>query len=637
VFKFTDITLPEPLLRAAADLNFVTPTPIQELTIPWLLENDTDLIALAQTGTGKTAAFGFPILSQTDIENFNVQTLILCPTRELCLQITSDFADYAKYLPRVKAAAIYGGASIQKQKDLLKASPQIVVGTPGRVLDMIKQGVLKIEQVSVLVLDEADEMLNMGFKDDLFEIMGHTPAKKQILLFSATTSPDVAKLAGTFMREPHRISVGNEKQGAENILHYFYKVHARDKYLALKRIADMNPKIYGIVFCRTRTETQEIATKLQHDGYNADALHGDLSQGQRELTMNRFRSKYVQLLIATDVAARGLDVDDLTHIINYNLPMEPDIYIHRSGRTGRAGKSGVCISIIHHKEIAALKAIEKRLNREITFSKVPGGREICEKQLFNFIDTVEKVHVATEQIESFLPNVYKKLGWLSREELIQRFVSVEFNRFLSYYKDSADLNQITVQQSPREKAQVEFKTFKIAVGKRNGATKRDLMTYINRLKVARSIEIGHINIADAHTLIELDGAYEAELLRAFARNDYNGIPLNASLYSFAKKEYSARDGEDKYPRQRSDKPYHERENKYAKPRGDKPYGDREKSYSKPAGDKPYGDRDKSYSKPAGERPSRAKTYAPKGTTTGKRVFAGDKPYAKRSKFPKKDS
>ncbi|MCK9309821.1 MAG: DEAD/DEAH box helicase, partial [Candidatus Cloacimonetes bacterium] len=395
MLKFTDITLPEPLQRAAAALNYVSPTEVQELTIPWLLENDRDLITLAQTGTGKTAAFGFPILSLTDIEKLAVQTLILCPTRELCIQIANDFSDYAKFMPRIKITAVYGGAPIYKQKDALKAGVHIVVGTPGRVFDMIRQGVLKIEHIGILVLDEADEMLNMGFKEDLFSIMSHTPATKQTLLFSATMPSEVDKLAKSFMKNPHHIVAGNEHQGADNISHFFYRVQARDKYLALKRIADMSPKIYGIIFCRTRNETQEIADKLQQDGYSADALHGDLSQGQRELVMGRFRSKFVRLLVATDVAARGLDVDDLTHIINYHAPTEPDIYIHRSGRTGRAGKSGISITIIHSKEISALKAIEKRLGRDIVYTRIPGGREICEKQLFNFIDTVERVEVST--------------------------------------------------------------------------------------------------------------------------------------------------------------------------------------------------------------------------------------------------
>jgi ATP-dependent RNA helicase DeaD len=624
LLKFTDITLPEPLYRAAAHLNYIIPTPIQAQCIPWLLEHDGDLIALAQTGTGKTAAFGFPILSQTDIEKNWVQTLILCPTRELCLQINSDFNDYARYMPRIRSTAIYGGASIRTQKEALKSGVQIVAGTPGRVLDMIKQGALKIDRITRLVLDEADEMLNMGFKDDLFEIMSHAPLEKQILLFSATTSTEVTKLANTFLRDPQRISVGNEQQGAENIQHYYYKVHLRDKYLALKRIADMNPKIYGIVFCRTRTETQEIATKLQHDGYNADALHGDLSQGQRELVMERFRSKYVQLLIATDVAARGLDVDDLTHIINYHVPNEPDIYIHRSGRTGRAGKSGVSISIINPKEISALKAVEKRLNREIVFAQVPTGREICEKQLFNFIDIVERVEVATDEIESFLPNVYKKLGWMSREELIQRFVSVEFNRFLSYYKDSTDLDQAASRQAPREDRRVTLKTFRLAVGRNNGVTKRDLMTFINRLKVARSIEIGHINIAESHTLIELDGSYEAALLKAFAQNNYNGEALSAVVQAASRDEGS----------------YADRANKYPRKGGGRNQGDNDAKPYRSWKDKAVGDRERQYSRPTGEKASsgRAKTYAPKGTTTGKRSAApAGKSYPKRDKAHKKDS
>ncbi|MBW6513582.1 MAG: DEAD/DEAH box helicase [Candidatus Syntrophosphaera sp.] len=539
--KFTDITLPEPLLRAAADLNYETPTPIQDQVIPWLLENDNDLIALAQTGTGKTAAFGFPILSQTDIEKPTVQNLIICPTRELCLQITKDLESYAKYIPRIKTAAVYGGASLQKQKDAIKAGLHIVVGTPGRINDFIRQNVLKLDQVGRLVLDEADEMLNMGFKDDLFEIMGHTPAEKQILLFSATMPKEVANLARTFMKDPHQISVGNQNQGADNISHFYYKVHARDKYKALKRIADMSPKIYGIIFCRTRAETQEIADKLQHDGYNADALHGDLSQGQRELVMSRFRTKYVRLLVATDVAARGLDVDNLTHIINFSAPTDPDIYIHRSGRTGRAGKSGISATIIHTKEIAALKAMEKRLGREITLAKVPGGREICEKQLFQFIDTVERIEVDTAQIESFLPNVYKKLSWLTREELIQRFVSVEFNRFLNYYKDISDLDTVGDISSREEKRSFAFKTFKLGIGYSKQLTKRELMRYINQLKVTRSLEIGQIDIYPEHTLVELDAEFENQLLKAFSRNKYKGVAFRAEVVESARRKRFTKD------------------------------------------------------------------------------------------------
>jgi len=556
VTKFTDITLPEPILRAAKDLNYQTPTPIQAEVIPWLLENDRDLIALAQTGTGKTAAFGFPILSQTDVVLPQVQTIILCPTRELCIQISKDLQSYAKYMPLIKITAIYGGAPIFKQKEALKAEVQIVVGTPGRVNDMIRQGVLHLEKVSRLVLDEADEMLNMGFKDELFEIMSHTPEAKQTLLFSATMPKDVVNLANTFMQDPHRISAGNEHEGVANILHYYYKVHARDKYLALKRIADMNPRIYGIVFCRTRNETQEVADKLQHDGYNADALHGDLSQGQRELVMTRFRNKYVRLLIATDVAARGLDVDDLTHIINYQIPGDPDVYIHRSGRTGRAGKNGISISIVHAKELSALKAVEKRLGHPIVLSKIPSGREICEKQLFHFIDNVERTEVDHEQIDSFLPSVYKKLSWMTREELIQRFVSIEFNRFLQYYKDVKDLDQSSEVAPKKDKRNFSFSTFRLGIGHVNGLTKRELMRYINQLKVSRSIEIGQIDILNEYSLIDLDSEYEAQLLKAFSRNKYKGIPVSAELASPLKKgkagytrpyNPSKADAPDRYP------------------------------------------------------------------------------------------
>ncbi|HPF08335.1 MAG TPA: DEAD/DEAH box helicase [Candidatus Cloacimonadota bacterium] len=539
--KFTDLTLPEPILRAARDLGFEKPTPVQALTIPWLLENNSDLIALAQTGTGKTAAFGFPLLSNTDIESKSVQSLILCPTRELCLQITKDLQAYAKYLPRVKMVAVYGGAPIYKQKEALLAGAHIVVGTPGRVNDMIRQNVLHLQEVNQLVLDEADEMLNMGFKDELFEIMSHIPESKQTMLFSATMPKDVEHLANSFMKGATRLSAGGEDKGAENIEHFFYKVQARDKYLALKRIADMSPKIYGIIFCRTRNETQDIANKLQQDGYNADALHGDLSQAQREMVMQRFRSKYVQLLVATDVAARGLDVDDLSHIINYHIPTDPDIYIHRSGRTGRAGKSGISISIMHSKEAGALKAVEKRLGREITWQKVPGGREICQKQLFHFIDSVEKVEVDEEQIGTFLSNVYKKLSWMTREELIQRFVAVEFNRFLNYYKDIPDLDNPVQAKRQEAKKDFKFSTFRLNLGSKHGLTKRDLMRYVNQLKVSRGIEIGQINIFGDYCLIELDSNYESELLQAFVSNKYKGVTVEASVGKAPKTQHSSKD------------------------------------------------------------------------------------------------
>jgi ATP-dependent RNA helicase DeaD len=537
--KFNEMVLPDELQKAIADLNFITPTPIQKETIPWLLENDTDLIAQAQTGTGKTAAFGLPVLSKTSTDRLIVQTIVLCPTRELCMQITKDFESFAKYMPSVRICPVYGGAPIQRQKDQLRGGVQIVVGTPGRVFDMLRQKILKLDNLERLILDEADEMLNMGFKEEIFSIMSHTPESKQTLLFSATMPKEVVEITKTFMNKPHRIAVGNKDQGADNIKHIYYKVHAKDKYKALKRIADISPKIYGIVFCKTRTETQEIADKLQQDGYNADALHGDLSQGQRDLVMNRFRNKYVQLLVATDVAARGLDVDDLTHIINYQPPTDPDIYIHRSGRTARAGKSGVSITIVHVKELSQMKTIERRLGREIKLEHVPTGKEICEKQLFNLIDTMENIEVDDSQIDELMENVYKKLNWLTREELIKRFVSVEFNRFLSYYKDATDLDVVSESNSGSglrpnvrtrfDKKSVTFSTFELNIGYRENLTKRELLKFVNRLRVAQSIEIGHIDITADTCTVELDAEYNQDLMMAFNKSKYLGTPVQAKI------------------------------------------------------------------------------------------------------------
>jgi len=531
--NFNEMQLPQVILRAIQDLNFITPTPIQQEAIPWLLENDTDLIALSQTGSGKTAAFGFPVLTKTNAERIEVQTLILCPTRELCMQITRDFESFSKYMPTIRICAVYGGAPIATQKDRLRGGVHIVVGTPGRVFDMLRQNVLKLHALKTLILDEADEMLNMGFKEEIFSIMSHTPDDKQSVLFSATMPKDVKELANTFLKEPHQISIGRQDQAVESIQHYYYKVQAKDKYRALKRIVDINPNIYGIVFCRTRNETQEVANKLQQDGYNADELHGDLSQGQRDLVMNRFRTKYLQLLVATDVAARGLDVDDLTHIINYEAPTETDLYIHRSGRTGRAGKNGISITIIHSREMGQLKAIEKRLGKQITYAHVPTGKEICEKQLFNLIDTMENIEIDEEQINPFLQNVYKRLNWMTNEELIKRFVAVEFNRFLEYYKDAADLDMVNEKKfdaKPERKQSVSFSTYKLNIGYRENLTKRELMKFINRLHVARGIEIGNISIGAEDTLVELDSAFDKQMLRALNNAKYFGTPVTAKIH-----------------------------------------------------------------------------------------------------------
>ncbi len=537
MIKFNEMALKDELMKAIADLNFVVPTEIQQKSIPWLLEHKHDLIALSQTGSGKTAAFGLPVIQGTDLKSNSIQTLILCPTRELCLQITNDFKSYSKYINKFDICAVYGGASVQNQIDQLKNDVNVVVGTPGRVFDLLRRKILKVDAIERLILDEADEMLNMGFQEELFGIMKFTPKEKQTILFSATMPKDVIRMAREFMHDPHKISAGHENKGAENIKHYYYKVHARDKYYTLKRIADMNPKIYGIVFCRTRKETQEIAEKLQSDNYNVDSLHGDLSQNQRERVMNGFRKGHIQLLIATDVAARGIDVDDLTHIINYHPPEYPDVYIHRSGRTGRAGKSGTSITIINYREEKRMKQIEDKLGKPIVRQAVPSGKEVCEKQLFNFVDKVENVVVEETQMEGFIDRVYKRLEWLNREDLIKRFVAVEFNQYLEYYKDAADLNypEEKKRKKKNKDEDVDFTRFFINMGSSDNLTKKALMYLVNRMKFKRSIDIGKIEILSNFSFIELDSRYESKILKQFGKMQYNGIQLRIEVAEEKKK------------------------------------------------------------------------------------------------------
>jgi len=438
--SFLDFSLNNDLIKAIKELGFNHPTPIQQKVIPYLMSSNQDLIASAQTGTGKTAAFGLPIIDLTIINNRHVQTLILCPTRELCIQITNDLIKYSKYLDKINILAVYGGSKIEKQIKSLKRGPQIVVGTPGRTKDLIKRKKLFIGNIDRLILDEADEMLSMGFKDDLETIIKATSKKKQILLFSATMTHKVVAITKKYMDNSLEIAVTRVNRAADNVQHIYYMVQAKDRYEVIKRIADMNPNIYGIVFCRTRRETKEVANKLMNDHYNADTIHGDLTQAERDDVMRRFRKRQLQILVATDVASRGLDVDDLTHVINYNLPDDNEIYIHRSGRTGRAGKKGVSIVIIHAREISKLKGIEKASDILFVKKVVPNGLDICKKRLYALIDKIEKVNVNEEQIGPFLPYIYEKLNWLDREKLIKHFVSTEFNRYLSYYKNSKDIN-----------------------------------------------------------------------------------------------------------------------------------------------------------------------------------------------------
>ena len=439
--SFLSFSLKKELIKSINELGFNNPTPIQSKVIPHLMSSDQDLIASAQTGTGKTAAFGLPLLDLTNTKVTNVQTLILCPTRELCIQITNDLLSYSKYLKNINILSVYGGVKIEKQIKSLKKGPQIVVGSPGRTNDLIRRKKLIIGNIDRLILDEADEMLSMGFKEDLEAIIQQTPKKKQILLFSATMTQKVVGVTKKYMKNSLEIAVARVNRAADNVEHIYYVVKPRDRYEVVKRIADMNPDIYGIVFCRTRRETKDIAIKLMNDHYNADTIHGDLSQSERDDVMRRFRKGQLQILVATDVAARGLDVEDLTHVINYNLPDDDEIYIHRSGRTGRAGKKGVSIAIINGRNMRKLKDIER--TSKISFKKkdVPSGLDICKKRLYALIDKIEKVDVNEDQIEPFLPYIFEKLNWLDREKLIKHFVSTEFNRYLSYYKDSKDVNE----------------------------------------------------------------------------------------------------------------------------------------------------------------------------------------------------
>ncbi len=442
MIQFSEMGLRPEILQSIGELGFETPTPIQEKVIPFLLETQQDLLGLAQTGTGKTAAFGLPIIQQIDFSDRRTQALILSPTRELCMQIAKDLVNYSKKVANLNVLPVYGGADIKKQLDGLERGAHIVVGTPGRTLDLINRKKLKIENIRWLVLDEADEMLSMGFKEELDAILENITSNKQTLLFSATMPKEIMQIAEKYMKDPAEISVGKKNTGAENVEHHYYIVHAKDRFEALKRIADINPNIYGIIFCRTRMSTKEVAEKLMHDGYNADALHGDLSQAQRDFVMDRFRRRHLQMLVATDVAARGLDVNNLTHVIHFDLPDDPEVYIHRSGRTGRAGKAGISVSIIHLKEKSRLKLVEKKVGKSFLLKQIPTGKEVCEKQLFNLIDKVENIDVDEEQIGPFMPVIYHKLEWLDREELINHFVSVEFNRFLQYYANTPDLNVV---------------------------------------------------------------------------------------------------------------------------------------------------------------------------------------------------
>ena len=531
--NFKETKLDSNILKAIAEMGFKTPTPIQAKTIPHLMTSNLDLIATAQTGTGKTAAFGLPSIHLTDLKYKDTQTLVLCPTRELCIQIAKDIANYSKYLNDINILAVYGGSDIKTQIKSLNKGAHIVIGTPGRTKDLIKRKKLNIGRIARIILDEADEMLTMGFKEDLEMILSHTPKEKQTLLFSATMSKKVVAITESYMNNPQKIAAAQMNITAENVQHKYYMVNAKDRYEVIKRIADINPNIYGIVFCRTRRETKEIANKLMHDGYNADTLNGDLSQAERDEVMGRFRKRQLQLLVATDVAARGLDVDDLSHIINFNLPDDFEIYVHRSGRTGRAGKKGISIAILHTREMRKIREIEKRTRISFTREDVPSGMDICKTRLYSLIDKVENVEVDEEQIAQFMPDIYKKLEWLERDELIKHFVSTEFNRYLSYYKNARDIN-ISSDSKNRERKKrdnpdrndrnlASLTGFYINVGFQSKMNPGRLMGLINESLRSSNAVIGNIEIMKTFSFFEIEEEYESKLIQSFKGKKFAGI------------------------------------------------------------------------------------------------------------------
>jgi len=539
---FEALGLREEIIDSLRELNFEQPTPIQEQAIPFILNADNDLIAFAQTGTGKTAAFGLPIIQQVDDDLYNTQALVLSPTRELCLQIAKDLEFFSKNIKRLKVVPVYGGADISRQMKQLNSGAHIVVGTPGRVLDLIKRKKLKVDNIDRLVLDEADEMLSMGFKDELDAILANTPQDKQTLLFSATMPPEMTRIAKKYMHQPEQISVGRRNAGADNVQHQFIPVHASDRYEVLKRIIDINPRMYGIVFCRTRNDTRDIASHLVKDGYDADALHGDLSQAQRDVVMNRFRQKSLQLLIATDVAARGLDVNDLTHVINHSMPDDPEVYIHRSGRTGRAGRSGVCLSLVHGRDKSKLKQAEKTVKKKFEQVEVPSGRDICEKQLFTMIDRMENVDINPE-VEQFLPAIVSKLEWLDKEDLIRHFVSLEFNQMLAHYKDARDLNTVFDKRESRKKERKEkrdrkpkhgkkssgFSRLFMNLGKKDRISPKSIIGIVNKHMPDDDVKIGQIDIMNNFTFFEVDSSYEQDVLSALSDAKIKGTPIGVEL------------------------------------------------------------------------------------------------------------
>jgi ATP-dependent RNA helicase DeaD len=538
---FEELGVSPEIRKAIEEMGYESPMPVQEEVIPYLLGNGNDVVALAQTGTGKTAAFGLPLIQKTLVEQRVPQALVLCPTRELCLQIADDLNDYSRYIDGLKVLPVYGGTSYDSQIRMLKSGVHIIVATPGRLIDLIDRGVAVLSTIRNVVMDEADEMLNMGFTDSINAILEQVPEDRNTLMFSATMSPEISRIAKQYLHDAHEITIGTKNEGSKNVNHIAYIVHAKDKYAALKRVADFYPQIYGIIFCRTRKETQEIADKLIQDGYNADSLHGELSQAQRDLVMSKFRQRHLQLLVATDVAARGLDVNDLTHVINYGLPEDTESYTHRSGRTGRAGKTGISIAIINLREKGRMREIERIINKKFTLGTLPTGQQICEQQLIKLMDDIEKVKVNEEEIESFLPGIYRKLEWLSKEDLLKRVVSLEFNRFLEYYKNAPEIEAVSGndradrdgkrdRKGDRSKgdkqnrqAEAGYTRLFLNMGKQDGFYANQIIDLVNRnMRKGARPTIGRIDLMQNFSFFEVAEEEAHDVIRALNRAQANG-------------------------------------------------------------------------------------------------------------------
>jgi len=522
---FGESEIDKRILKAIGEMGFEAPMPVQQQVIPFLLKQTRDLVALAHTGTGKTAAFGIPIIQQINTASKQTQALILAPTRELCLQITDDLTNMAKYIDNLNVVPIYGGANIVTQIHQVAAGAQIVVATPGRMLDMLNRKKVNVSGIKWLVLDEADEMLNMGFKEELNGVLASTPDDKRVMLFSATMPRGIEAIAHSYMKKPMEITVGARNTGAENVSHQYYVVHAKDRYLALKRIADFYPDIYAIIFCRTRTETQEVADMLVKDGYNADALHGDLSQAQRDSVMNRFRTRNLQMLVATGVAARGIDVNDLTHIINYNLPDDIEDYTHRSGRTGRAGKSGISIVIVNIKEVFRIGQIEKQIGKKFQQVKIPTGPEVCEKQLLHLVEKLKNTEIQHADIDPFLPAALERLKTLSKEDIIARIVSQEFNRFLSYYRNATDINVSHKKEAKTQPASAKsvpggMARLSVNLGKMEKFNTKKLTAYLLEAANIAHLRIANVDVELCNSYFEVEPQFAEVLIARFGKEKY---------------------------------------------------------------------------------------------------------------------